>query len=788
MVRFVSKETAKGWLWAVLIGILTLWLFHIPQFASNFDTFPGDRGDDRLIAFLLEHWHQFFRGAEGWLSPGMFYPVPGTLGYADLLLAYGVVHSGLRSLGFGIFEAAEITIILFNFLNYIVCFVLLNKILRFNLTASIAGAVFFAFNGPKLMQLNHSQLQPILFLPLAAVGIVLFFRHRDRLTQKQALGLLALAAVSLNLQLLTGFYSAWFFIFWTGGFLVLTLVFSHTRKIVLELILKFWPALAGATLVFAVGLIPFVKAYLPVLKASGGREYAQVYPLIPVPLSFLLTSQRNFVWGSFTKTILNRVQGINPDVQISIGLVPTLAWIGLVGFAVWLVIKNSKAQRTNLLFLAELTFATTLIYLLGLKYRGGFSPWHQVYLWVPGAQAIRGVARYVLIMAFPMSIAFAWLIDHVSKRIRHRGLLQVALYVVIIFGIGEQFSSKEGFDGFSIRNENEYLSRLAQQLPADCPSFYIAVKPAALHNVFEYQIDAALVGVMRGVPTLNGYSGYWPPTWNLWSVRNPDYENNVKNWIAANQLGGNVCRLVIDGVTAPGSADITNPEIFVRQQYQDVLGRSPDPVGFQMWTSQLRECADLGGRDSDLKCDRVHVTLGLLNSDEYVERSYFVLRLYLATLGRKPTRDEFLRDRLPLVSAPAAELSSRKQQLVDEWVQRPEFKSTYDGLSNAAFVDKLLRTAANSSTKRDALAVTLDSHQKTRAAVVSAVLDDQETIAAFRNQGFVLMQFFSNLNRDPRSWEFEDRLNTLNAFGDYRQLVFDFLYSVEYRKRFGYLN
>src|ERR1044072_428614 len=214
MVRFVSKETAKGWLWAVLIGILTLWLFQIPQFASNFDTFPGDRGDARLIAFLMEHWHQFFRGAEGWLSPGMFYPVPGTLGYADLLLAYGVVHSGLRSLGFGIFEAAEITIILFNFLNYIVCFVLLNKILRFNLTASIAGAVFFAFNGPKLMQLNHSQLQPILFLPLAAVGIVLFFRHRDKLTQKEAFGLLALAAVSLNLQLLTGFYSAWFFIFW----------------------------------------------------------------------------------------------------------------------------------------------------------------------------------------------------------------------------------------------------------------------------------------------------------------------------------------------------------------------------------------------------------------------------------------------------------------------------------------------------------------------------------------------------------------------------------------------
>jgi hypothetical protein len=92
------------------------------------------------------------------------------------------------------------------------------------------------------------------------------------------------------------------------------------------------------------------------------------------------------------------------------------------------------------------------------------------------------------------------------------------------------------------------------------------------------------------------------------------------------------------------------------------------------------------------------------------------------------------------------------------------------------------------SSNRSDLVSALESKQKTRAQVVRAIVDDPQTVSAFRNHAFVLMQFFANLGRDPEAWEYEDRLKTLNANGDYRQLIFDFLYSVEYRKRFGYVN
>lgn len=802
MVGFASKETAKGWLWAIVIGSLALWQFHIPQFSSHFDKFPGDRGDARLVAFLMEHWNQVFHGAANWQSPGIFFPVQGTLGYADLLLAYGIVHSILRTLGLGIFEAAEFTMILFNFLNYLVCFILLQKVLQFNLIASIAGAVFFAFNNPKLVQLGHPQLQPILFLPLAMIAIVLFVQHRDKLSQLQGFGLIALAMLSLNIQLLTGFYSAWFFIFWSGLFLFVSLLFTQTRKVIWKQMLKFWPAILGGVVVFGVGLIPFLKAYWPVLKSIGGRNYNQVYALIPLPWSFLLTSQRNYVWGTVSKSIVDRTQGMNPELVIGIGLVPTLTWIALVVFAIWFMIVNLKKssriapeRQTNLYFLSTLIIATSLVYLLGLKYWHGFSPWQYVSSWVPGAQAIRAVCRYALITALPMAIAFAWLIDHLSKRIAQqeirtrRALLMVLLLLVTTFGLVEQFGSKEGFNGFSISAENQYLSELAQELHADCSSFYVTVKPDAPHNTFEYQIDAALVSAIKGVPTLNGYSGALPPTWDLWEVKaGANYENNVKAWIASHHLTPNVCRLAINEPTAPTLVDIAKPEVFVRQQYLDILQREPDPTGLQTWLTKLKECPEQGGLGGNSNCDRVYVQMGLLGSAEFSERSYFVLRLYLATIGRRPLYEEFVRDHAPIGIVESGELKRRKEQLIVEWVQRPEFKSIYDDLTNASFVDKLLHTAANSSANRRELLAQLDSQQKTRAQVVEAVVEDQQTIEAFRNQAFVLMQFFANLNRDPKEREYDERLKMLNATGNYRQLVFDFIYSVEYRKRFGYLN
>lgn len=556
-----------SWLLALLVGALGTWQFHIVQFASRFDLFPGDRGDARLVAYLLEHWYQVIKGNNSWLSPPMFYPVKGTLGYADLLLGYVLPYSMLRTVGLGIFEAAEFTIILLNFLNYFVCFVLLKKLFRFNTLASCAGAAFFAFNSAKLVQLGHLQLQPLLFLPLSVIFVVLFVQRSAVLSQKKAFVLLSLAVLSLEVQLLTGFYPGWFFLFWCFLFLILVLLFKSTRSFVVSLVKKFYSALLGAGTVFVLGLVPFLLAYVPVVRSSGGRPYAEVRDLIPVFWSLFVMGERNYFWGSLSAAV-KQFHPMHPELQIGIGLIPSLAWMGITVFGIWLVIKYRKtstpsgelasselqAQQSHM-FLALLILATTLFYILGMRYWNDQSPWVLVYSFFPGARGIRAVSRYVILLALPMSVAFAFVIHYAMGKIsarQNRALrisLAATLFVIVAFGLAEQFARKKDFNGFPIRAENAYLKKLAAALPENCTSFYVAVGPRGNRNQFEYQIDAILVSILRDVPTLNGYSGQLPPNWLLWEVKAPDYEANVKKWIDEKYLGGQVCRLVIDETT-----------------------------------------------------------------------------------------------------------------------------------------------------------------------------------------------------------------------------------------------
>ena len=197
-------------------------------------------------------------------------------------------------------------------------------------------------------------------------------------------------------------------------------------------------------------------------------------------------------------------------------------------------------------------------------------------------------------MAIAFAFAIHFLIEVISRvaNAQRRTFLFACLFLLTGFGLVEQFGRKEGFDGFSISAENVYLNRVAQSLPNDCSSFYVAVKPAALHNQFEYHIDAVFISIIKGVPTLNGYSGQLPPDWHLWELMDPMYEHNVRHWIGVHQLKGNVCRLFLNETTA--SSDIADPDVFIRQQYLDVLRREPDESGMQTWLTKLNNCATAG--------------------------------------------------------------------------------------------------------------------------------------------------------------------------------------------------
>jgi len=232
---------------------------------------------------------------------------------------------------------------------------------------------------------------------------------------------------------------------------------------------------------------------------------------------------------------------------------------------------------------------------------------------------------------------------------------------------------------------------------------------------------------------------------------------------------------------------ITDIDFFVQQQYIDFLGRMPDSTGFANWVATLSACPDGGfGENLNPSCDRVHVSAGFYLSTEFQGRGYFAYRFYDAALGRRPTYKEFIPDlqKVGGAQSPEQEVIS-KNQYMNDFVLKDEFRAIYDGLNNQGYVDKLEQTAGVAISNKATLVNALNAGTQTRAQVLRTFVESQPVFDKFFNRGFVTMQYFGYLRRDPDTIGFKNWVDTLNADpSNFRHMIFGFIFSTEYLNRF----
>lgn len=177
--------------------------------------------------------------------------------------------------------------------------------------------------------------------------------------------------------------------------------------------------------------------------------------------------------------------------------------------------------------------------------------------------------------------------------------------------------------------------------------------------------------------------------------------------------------------------------------------------------------------------------------------SFFVYRLFKASYGRMPRRQEFLTamsllGRGLFVGAPGWEkqLEANRTLLLDDWTNSREFQRLYDGSTNAKFIETLLQNAGIdwSANERARLAAALDQQTESRQKLLLAVVEDSELYRREYATGYVLMHFFGYLRRNPDDPPDHD-LKGLNFWrewlshgGDYRMITRAFIESDEYRK------
>jgi hypothetical protein len=247
---------------------------------------------------------------------------------------------------------------------------------------------------------------------------------------------------------------------------------------------------------------------------------------------------------------------------------------------------------------------------------------------------------------------------------------------------------------------------------------------------------------------------------------------------------------IIDNEMETQANPIGTAGFFVRQQYLDFLSREPEVDGFNAWVGVLERCAfggDFGpGKSgSDPTCDRITVSSAFFRSAEFQLKGYFVYRFYKASLGRLPTYEEFLRDTTSVTGGTAAEVVAKREAFGKAWVERNDFLALTETLTDGEYVDYLTKTAGVEIGSRAQVASDLGGRRRTRAQVLLEVVESPQFIDQEYNAAFVLMQYFGYLQRDPDAAGYASWLELLNRTGDFRTMIFGFLYSREYMMRFG---
>jgi len=230
-------------------------------------------------------------------------------------------------------------------------------------------------------------------------------------------------------------------------------------------------------------------------------------------------------------------------------------------------------------------------------------------------------------------------------------------------------------------------------------------------------------------------------------------------------------------------------DFFVRQQYLDFLGREPDPQGFQDWLNVLDSCS------ADSNClygaggKRVTVSQSFFGSQEFNLKGGYVFRFYKASLARIPTYEEMVTAMAGVNGTTADEVNQKRAAFASNWVLRADFLNAFPRtLTATEFVDNISQTAGITLSNRSQLITDLSVNNTDagRAVTLRSIVDSQEEQNHEFNPAFVFMQYVGYLRRDPDANGYQDWLTYLNTHpGDFNTMVWGFVDSAEYRKRFG---
>jgi hypothetical protein len=425
-------------------------------------------------------------------------------------------------------------------------------------------------------QADNGQLRAVLLCPLLALLLWGFAGSAERTSWRATLCLMAFGG-GLALLFFTSYYAAWFFLFALVMFGFLALLAEcilESPATALRHLTGFvracrWQLIAGSA-AFAVGLTPFVMTYAPLIEASSSRSFSLVLQFAPRPADLINVSPGNYAWSPVLRAL--HFGFGNREVQTgSPVLVMVLFGISLVGLASRL--RRTGWQRASRMDRCMLLLAFTggLLAIMSVRVQD-FSLWYFIYRFVPGASALRALGRILVIVDVIIIVGAIHGLEEAfrassAKPTRRTAWLTVGTVLLGILLITEEVNDVQ----FRLdkAGQLEAMSRY-QQPQAECQAFFLDSAASDDLPAGYYQLDAMMISMRLGLPTVNGYSGVQPDEVFGMVPRGGEYNYRMLDWLVSQGATHGICRL--DAQTAAfRPTNVPAEQAQFRAQYQAEL-------------------------------------------------------------------------------------------------------------------------------------------------------------------------------------------------------------------------
>jgi hypothetical protein len=478
----------------------------------------GDPFDSRLQIVLHEHWWRWFNGLVGFRDTEFFYPFDKALGYSDVFFTQGIVYSFFRFIGFTLSSSWSITtigLLLIGNLGWVFIaqkFVknyVLQILMVLTFVSSLSFAYYFTLN-PNIMGYS--------FISWFALFIINISKEKNKLVKNQKISIFMTLFIIYAL-------SCWYAAFFLGLVLTIRLLleavfrskefnFSLSQHGLRNLAKQYY--LQAPIQLFLIWLFVYVYVLVANDPSRSVNELLKNSPRVSY-LANGSSADGTKLSGSFFKQLYLNL-GLDFDKEYGIGLGLFTTFFGLLSLGY--IIYNRLFSLSKYLWICAITF----VYIYFLVWQDKFSIHKFSFESIPGFDSIRYPARYVIFIGFSLILLIFFILDQIVKDSNFKIKSLIFLVGSLIF-IDQYRASFKGWDSDTLVNME--LMKQKQDIITSCDYFYYDF-PGGWWNE---QIEAMMFSIQIGVPTINGYSGAFPPNYPTEAFNSTSEPLQIFRWI-----------------------------------------------------------------------------------------------------------------------------------------------------------------------------------------------------------------------------------------------------------------